>query len=292
MLKKVLILGSTGLIGHQIYNYLKNESNYELHNIAFRKKIDKDTIILDARNENDFVEQIKILKPKYIINCIGILISASNKDPKSAIFLNAYMPHRLKVLADKINAKLIHISTDCVFSGNKKEPYLENDDKDGKDTYAKTKGLGEIISDKHLTLRTSVVGPELKTDGEELFHWFMNQEDEISGFTKSIWSGVTTIELAKAVKWSIEKDITGLYHLTNNSSISKYELLKLFKKYTKKRIEIKKVDGKDIDKSFIDTRLLLDFEIPTYEKMISDMVDLMNDNSTLYSQYKAPSFEK
>mgnify|MGYP001304786022 CR=1 FL=1 len=292
MLKKVLILGSTGLIGHQIYNYLKNESNYELHNIAFRKKIDKDTIILDARNENDFVEQIKILKPKYIINCIGILISASNKDPKSAIFLNAYMPHRLKVLADKINAKLIHISTDCVFSGNKKEPYLENDDKDGKDTYAKTKGLGEIISDKHLTLRTSVVGPELKTDGEELFHWFMNQEDEISGFTKSIWSGVTTIELAKAVKWSIEKDITGLYHLTNNSSISKYELLKLFKKYTKKRIEIKKVDGKDIDKSFIDTRLLLDFEIPTYEKMISDMVDLMNDNSSLYSQYKAPSFEK
>ena len=120
----------------------------------------------------------------------------------------------------------------------------------------------------------------------------MNQEDEISGFTKSIWSGVTTIELAKAVKWSIEKDITGLYHLTNNSSISKYELLKLFKKYTKKRIEIKKVDGKDIDKSFIDTRLLLDFEIPTYEKMISDMVDLMNDNSSLYSQYKAPSFEK
>ena len=144
MLKKVLILGSTGLIGHQIYNYLKNESNYKLHNIAFRKKIDKDTIILDARNENDFVEQIKILKPKYIINCIGILISASNKDPKNAIFLNAYMPHRLKVLADKINAKLIHISTDCVFSGNKKEPYLENDDKDGKDTYAKTKGLAKL----------------------------------------------------------------------------------------------------------------------------------------------------
>lgn len=286
MLKKVLILGSTGLIGHQIYNYLKNESNYELHNIAFRKKIDKDTIILDARNENDFVEQIKILKPKYIINCIGILISASNKDPKSAIFLNAYMPHRLKVLADKINAKLIHISTDCVFSGNKKEPYLENDDKDGKDTYAKTKGLGEIISDKHLTLRTSVVGPELKTDGEELFHWFMNQEDEISGFTKSIWSGVTTIELAKAVKWSIENNITGLYHVTNNSSITKYELLKLFKKYTKKKIEIKKVDGKDIDKSFIDTRLLLDYEIPTYEKMISDMVDLINDNRSLYFQYK------
>jgi len=286
LLKKVLILGSTGLIGHQIYNYLKNDSNYELHNIAFRKKIEKDTIILDARNENNFIEQIKILEPEYIVNCIGILISASDQDPKSAIFLNAYIPHRLEVLADKINAKLIHISTDCVFSGSKKEPYIENDYKDGKDTYAKTKGLGEIISDKHLTLRTSVVGPELKADGEELFHWFMKQEDKIFGFTKSIWSGVTTIELAKAVKWSIENNITGLYHVTNNSSISKYELLELFKKYTKKKIEIKKVDGKDIDKSFIDTRLLLDYEIPTYEKMISDMVDLINDNSSLYSQYK------
>lgn len=286
MLKRVLILGSTGLIGHQIYNYLKNDGNYELHNIAFREKIEKDTIILDARDENNLIEQIKILKPEYIINCIGILISASNKDPKSAIFLNAYMPHRLEALSNKINAKLTHISTDCVFSGSKKEPYIENDYKDGKDTYAKTKGLGEIISDKHLTLRTSVVGPELKTDGEELFHWFMNQEDEISGFTKSIWSGVTTIELAKAVKWSIENNITGLYHVTNNSSITKYELLKLFKKYTKKKIEIKKVDGKDIDKSFIDTRLLLDYEIPTYEKMISDMVDLINDNRLLYFQYK------
>ena len=286
MLKRVLILGSTGLIGHQIYNYLKNDGNYELHNIAFREKIEKDTIILDARDENNLIEQRKILKPEYIINCIGILISASNKDPKSAIFLNAYMPHRLEALSNKINAKLTHISTDCVFSGSKKEPYIENDYKDGKDTYAKTKGLGEIISDKHLTLRTSVVGPELKTDGEELFHWFMNQEDEISGFTKSIWSGVTTIELAKAVKWSIENNITGLYHVTNNSSITKYELLKLFKKYTKKKIEIKKVDGKDIDKSFIDTRLLLDYEIPTYEKMISDMVDLINDNRSLYFQYK------
>ena len=286
MLKRVLILGSTGLIGHQIYNYLKNDGNYELHNIAFREKIEKDTIILDARDENNLIEQIKILKPEYIINCIGILISASNKDPKSAIFLNAYMPHRLEALSNKINAKLTHISTDCVFSGSKKEPYIENDYKDGKDTYAKTKGLGEIISDKHLTLRTSVVGPELKTDGEELFHWFMNQEDEISGFTKSIWSGVTTIELAKAVKWSIENNITGLYHVTNNSSITKYELLKLFKKYTKKKIEIKKVDGKDIDKSFIDTRLLLDYEIPTYEKMISDMVDLINDNRSLYFHYK------
>ncbi len=285
MLERVLILGSTGLIGHQIYNYLKDFSNYELLNIAYRKKLIKDTILLDARNENDFIEKIKDLKPQYIINCIGLLISASNRDIKSAILLNAYMPHRLKALADEIDAKLIHISTDCVFSGYKKEPYTENDFKDGKDIYAKTKGLGEIICEKHLTLRTSVVGPELKSDGEELFHWFMSQEDMINGFTKSIWSGVTTFELAKAVKYSIEENITGLYHVTNNTSISKYELLKLFKKYTNKPIDIKKVDGKDIDKSFIDTRQLIKYEIPSYEKMISNMIRIVSENKKLYSQY-------
>ena len=234
MQDRVLILGSTGLIGHQVHNYLKGNGGYELHNIAYRNKLQENTILLDARGENNLIEQIASIKPQYIVNCIGILIGGSNKDPENAVFLNAYMPHRLARLADEIDAKLIHISTDCVFSGDKKEPYIETDEKDGRGVYAKAKGLGEVINNKHLTLRTSVVGPELKTDGEELFHWFMNQQGDISGFTKVIWSGITTIELAKAVKWSIDNDISGLYHVTNNSSISKYELLKLFQKYTKK----------------------------------------------------------
>jgi dTDP-4-dehydrorhamnose reductase len=202
------------------------------------------------------------------------------------------MPHRLTRLADKINAKLIHISTDCVFSGDKKEPYIETDEKDGRGIYAKTKGLGEVINDKHLTLRTSVVGPELKSDGEELFHWFMKQAESVSGFTKVIWSGVTTIELAKAVKWSIDHHITGLYHVSNNSSISKYDLLQLFQKYTKKDIDIKPFDGRDVDKSFVDTRLLMDYKIPSYEQMVSDMIDLIVNNGSLYSQYKVKEFGK
>ena len=286
MKDKVLVLGSAGLIGHQVYNYLKDSGNYELHNISYHHKIQNDTILLDARDEKNFIDKITSIRPHYIVNCIGILINGSDTDPENAIFLNSYMPHRLARLADKVNAKLIHISTDCVFSGDKKEPYVETDEKDGRGVYAKTKGLGEIVNDKHLTLRTSVVGPELKSDGEELFHWFMNQSDSISGFTKAIWSGVTTIELAKAVKWSIDNDITGLCHITNNSSISKYELLKLFQKYTKKDIDIKLVDGKNVDKSFIDTRLLMDYEIPSYERMVSDMVDLITNNRSLYSQYK------
>ena len=292
MKDKVLVLGSAGLIGHQVYNYLKDSDNYELYNISCRNKIQDDTILLNARDEQAFIDKITNVSPQYIVNCIGILINGSDADPENAIFLNSYMPHRLAKLADTIDAKLIHISTDCVFSGDKKEPYTETDEKDGRGVYAKTKGLGEVINDKHLTLRTSVVGPELKNDGEELFHWFMNQSNSISGFTKAIWSGVTTVELAKAVKWSIDNNITGLYHVTNNLSISKYGLLQLFQKYTKKDINIEPFDGKNVDKNFIDTRLLMNYEIPSYDQMISNMVDLIANNRELYSQYKVESFGK
>ena len=120
----------------------------------------------------------------------------------------------------------------------------------------------------------------------------MNQQVGISGFTKAIWSGVTTIELAKAVKWSIDNNITGLYHITNNSTISKHGLLKLFQKHTKKDISIKSVDGTNVDKSFIDTRLLLNYKIPSYDQMISDMVNLISNNRVLYSQYKVGVFDK
>ena len=292
MKDKVLVLGSTGLAGHQVYNYLKDSDNYELHNMSYHHKIQDDTILLDARDEKNFIDKITSISPHYIVNCIGILINGSDADPENAIFLNSYMPHRLVRLADKINAKLIHISTDCVFSGDKKEPYIETDEKDGRGIYAKTKVIGEVINDKHLTLRTSIVGPELKGNGEDLFHWFMNQSDSVFGFTKAIWSGVTTIELAKAVKWSIDHHITGLYHVTNNSSISKYDLLQLFQKYTKKGISIKPFDGKNVDKSFIDTRLLMDYEIPSYEQMVSDMIDLIANNRSLYSQYEVGNFDK
>ena len=285
MKKKVLVLGSTGLIGHQVFNYLQCNGQYELYDFAYRKKFQDDTVIIDARNEEEYLEKIRDVAPDSIVNCVGILINGANKNQENAIFLNAYMPHRLARLADEINAKLIHISTDCVFSGNKDTAYIEADSIDGSGIYSKTKGLGEVINENHLTLRTSVVGPELKSDGEELFHWFMGQSGNISGYTQSIWSGITTIELARAVEWSIRKGITGLYHVTNNESISKYDLIKLFQKHTEKDINISAVDGKKTDKSFIDTRNLLDYKIPSYDQMVSDMVELIRNNNSLYFQY-------
>lgn len=287
MKKKVLVLGSTGLIGHQVFFYLKNDGKYDLYNFAYRKKLQDDTIILDARNEEHFLQNIIDISPDFIINCIGVLIKGANTDPENAIFLNAYMPHRLARLADEINAKLIHISTDCVFSGGKSGGYIETDYKDGVGAYPKTKGLGEVIGARHLTLRTSVVGPELKSDGEELFHWFMSQSGAISGYTKAIWSGVTTIELAKAVECSIRLNITGLRHVTNNASISKYDILILFQKYMKKDIQISAIDGKKSDKSFCDTQDFLDYQIPSYEEMISEMASLIYQKQSLYEQYQS-----
>ena len=285
MNKKVLILGSSGLIGHQVYNYLKDNSDFSLSNISYKRKLNNETILLDARNEQRFFNQIRLIQPNYIVNCIGVLINRSERDPESAIFLNAHLPHRLEKLANKINAKLIHMSTDCVFSGNKQSPYLETDERDGEDTYAKTKALGEVISENHLTIRTSVVGPEIINGSEELFHWFMNQSGVIEGFKKAIWSGVTTIELAKAIKWFIENNTTGLYHLTNGIPVNKYNLLHLFKNYTNKNIEIRKVEGLATNKSFIDTRKEINYLLPTYNQMISDMVTLIKNNRTLYGHY-------
>lgn len=282
---KVLVLGSTGLIGHQVYNYLDNLKTYKLYNLSNKRKLNTNTINLDARNYFDLLAVIKDVRPNIIINCIGVLINESEKNPFTAISLNAYLPHALLQFCEDNNSKLIHISTDCVFSGDKQAPYVETDYKDGYSIYAKTKGLGEIIKDNHLTIRTSVVGPELKSDGEELFHWFMSQTDTILGFKKSIWSGVTTIELAKAVDFSIKNNLNGLYHLTNNNCITKFELLKLFKKYMNKNIKIKGVDGTVTNKSFKDTRMLIDYEIPDYEKMIEEMAAQISKNKQLYMQY-------
>ena len=282
MKKKILVLGSTGMLGHQVVNYFLEVDEYEVIDISFRQKLREETIILDVTNQKLLQETINKLKPDHIVNCIGILINGS-ENIENAICINSYLPHFLGKICNEIDAKLVHISTDCVFSGIKGQ-YVESDEKDGKDIYSKTKALGEVIDETNITLRTSIIGLELKKNGEGLFHWFMQQSDKINGFTKAIWSGVTTLELAKAIKWAIEKDITGLYHITNNNSINKYDLLSLFKKYTKKDIVINKVDGKEVDKSFIDTRKEINYKIPSYDDMIKEMVELMKNNN-LYKQY-------
>tara|TARA_B100001123_G_scaffold443417_1_gene589452 strand:+ start:107 stop:937 length:831 start_codon:yes stop_codon:yes gene_type:complete len=273
------------MIGHQVYRYLDLSQDYDLFNSSFRKKLNEDSIIMDATEEDTFFGKIQELSPNIIINCIGILIEQCNQDILRAIQLNALLPHKLENLADKIDCQLIQMSTDCVFSGRKKESYLETDQKDGLDTYAKTKGLGEVLNESHLTLRTSVIGPELKEDGSELFNWFIAQEGKIDGYTQALWSGVSSLELAKVVKWAIDNDIKGLYHVTNGKPISKYELLSLMKKHTQSQVAINPTDEYKVDKSFVDSRQEINFKIPSYDEMIFNMVELIKAEEHLYSHY-------
>lgn len=283
---KVLILGSTGMLGHKVFHFLDNNSDFTLFNISYKNKLNSNSILVDANNKEHLIEVIKSIKPNFIVNCIGLLIQDSIERPDQAIYLNSYLPHMLELVASKINSKLIHISTDCVFSGIKKSPYAEDDIKDAKDIYGTSKSLGEPLGINTLTIRTSIIGPELKKDGFGLFNWFMCQSGNITGYKKMIWSGVTTLELSKAIKWAINKDISGIYHITNNKKICKNDLINLFKVHTGRNIKITPVSGKDIDKSFIDTRKLINHHIPSYNRMVKEMIDDINKSKNIYKHYK------
>jgi dTDP-4-dehydrorhamnose reductase len=138
--------------------------------------------------------------------------------------------------------KIIHLSTDCVFDG-KDGGYTEKSFKNENGIYGLSKNLGEIYGKNSLTIRTSIIGPELK-NGSGLFNWFMNQKGNISGFTKAYWTGVTTLELSKAIDKAIDENIEGLYHIVPNKKISKYDLLNIFKnEFSEVKVTIEKNDN-------------------------------------------------
>lgn len=271
MKDKILIVGSTGMLGHMVYHYLKGTKKYDLYNSAYRQKLTEDTIICDVKDQQRLEILFSIVRPKVVINCIGALIKESVDKPSSAIYLNAYLPHLLKDLCNQCNAKLIHISSDCVFSG-KRGGYEAEDFRDADDIYGRSKALGEVIDSNHVTLRTSIIGPELKHNGEGLMNWFLNQSGQIKGYKKAIWSGVTTLELAKAIESVIDNDLVGLFHVTNGTPISKYELLKLFLKYLDSNIvEIIPDTKVAINKSLVSSKKF-DFCVPSYDLMLKELV--------------------
>jgi dTDP-4-dehydrorhamnose reductase len=284
--KTILILGSTGMAGHMVYYFLRETTEFKVINVSYRKKLTDDSLILDVKNKSAVESVISEVKPDYIINCIGILIKGS-ADSENAIFVNAYFPHFLKNVADKVNAKLIHISTDCVFSG-KEGNYKENSFRDADDIYGRSKALGEIDAPGHLTIRTSIIGPELKSNGEGLFNWFMTQSGSITGYTNAVWGGVTTLELAKAIVQIINHDtLSGIVHLTNGEKITKFNLLNLFKSnWNADRVSILEGAGKKtIDKS-LSKSLIFDFNVPSYETMMKELYSWMVKYRSLYTLYK------
>jgi len=264
------------MLGHVLLNKLNESKAFEVYDITRNKEERINNFECDVTNFDSLFEILKKLNPDYIINCIGVLIKGSLKDPSNAILINALLPHKLVQFSKAINAKLIHISTDCVFDGLK-GGYSETDIKTAQDKYGLSKSLGEINDDKNLTLRTSIIGPELKNNGEGLFSWFIKQNGEVNGFFESIWGGVTTIVLSDVIIKSIKDDLTGLVHVTNGKPISKFKLLSLIKdKFELNNIDLKKVLGKKSDKS-LKTKYDY-FNVPSYEHMITDMLKYYLEN--------------
>lgn len=281
---KILLLGATGMAGHVAYHYLKETNKYEILDVVFRNKLTADSIVLDVTDKHATEELIKTVKPDIIVNCIGILIKGSRQHPDNAIYINAYFPHLLERLSSEIDAKLIHISTDCVFSG-KKGNYTEYDFKDADDVYGRSKALGEVENDRDLTIRTSIIGPELKQSGEGLFHWFMHQEGKVNGFTDAIWGGVTTLELAKAIDKAIDNNLTGLVHLSNGTGINKYDLLNLFKSiWIRNNIDINPFEGHAVDKS-LQSSTKFNMNVPSYSAMLDELKNWMDNHKSIYNQY-------
>ena len=281
-MKKIMILGSAGMLGHMVYHYLKESSRFEITDTSYPQKINNSSIVLNVTDKQVVEKYVRSEKPDIVVNCIGVLIKGSQKDPSNAIYLNSYFPHQLSKLLRETGGRLIHISTDCVFSG-KKGAYTEHDFRDADDTYGRSKALGEIINEIDLTLRTSIIGPELNENGEGLFHWFMKQTSNIEGYTNSFWSGVTTLELAKIIEAAIEQELIGINHITNGQKISKYDLICLFKQiYNKTNITLSAKPGKNTDKSLISDRTDLIFNFSTYYKMIEEQYNWMKTHSELY----------
>ena len=282
---KYLILGVNGMAGHIIAQYLK-EQGHTVTGFARECSPICDTVIGNARNEQEVITALYSDSYDYVINCIGVLNKFVDANLADGIYLNSVFPHFVAKQLEGTNAKLIHISTDCVFEGTEGK-YTEKDAPDATSYYGRSKALGEVVDEKNLTIRTSIIGPELKSNGIGLFHWFMSQKDKVYGYEKVIWSGVTTLQLAKAIEQDITTPQTGLYHLVNNEDIPKHDLLVLFNKYCRANsIEISANDTLENDKTLRNTRAHQPFTVPTYEVMIQEMAEWMKGHPALYQQYK------
>jgi dTDP-4-dehydrorhamnose reductase len=276
---KILIIGSDGMLGHVVKTYFEQKG----HDVVCTNRNDEDSdLYFNITNSISGIDSIvESVKPDVLINCIGILNRVAEEHKALAILINSYMPHYLDELSAKHKFKFIHVSTDCVFNGEL-GGYDEDSIPDETSMYGRTKALGEVINDRSVTLRTSIVGPDINESGVGLFKWFMDQQGEVGGYDRVIWTGITTIWYAKCMEIAIENNLVGLHHCVNNEEISKYDLLLLFKRYFDKDIKINKNSDVVSKKTLIRTDKSFDFGIPSYEDMIMEMREWVIEHKDMY----------
>lgn len=255
---KILVLGASGMLGNAVFRYFVEHTQHDvvgsIRSESARQKLPKSlqghAISGGAADDPDMlVRLLDQAQPTAVINCVGLIKQLEEgNNPLSAIPINATLPHRLAGLCSLIGARLVHLSTDCVFSG-KKGMYSESDTPDATDFYGRTKLLGEVDYPHAVTLRTSIIGHELQGNSS-LVGWFLSQEGSVKGYSKAVFSGLPTVEIARIIQEFVLPNDTmrGLYHLSAEP-INKYSLLQLVAQAYGKNIEIFEDNSLVIDRS-------------------------------------------
>lgn len=283
MKKTILVIGASGMVGHVISLYFK-EKGYEVATLTRSQKIFKDTILLDLKDEltlKTFLEQNDF---DIIVNCSAILVHQSEESKNNAVFINSYIPHFLEAFYKDSATKIIQLSSDGVFNGDK-SPYEEDRKPDTTTFYGKTKILGELDNPKDLTIRATFFGPNFHNGNNSLFHWFMTQKGLVKGFEAVILNGVTSLEAAEFIEYAIENELTGIKHLGTSNAYSKYELLQNIKKVFNKT-EIQIIKDPEIQSDH--TLVLSDYSgysIKTLEEQLLRLHDWMENHPQIYTQY-------
>lgn len=256
---KILVLGVTGMLGNAVFRMFQADDQHETwgtmrsHAAVQHFEPQSHTRLitgLDVLDQDALAATLARVRPELVINCVGLIKQLSDaNDPLTALPINAMLPHRLARLCELLGSRMIHVSTDCVFSGSK-GGYQETDFSDAEDLYGKSKYIGEVHDQSHvITLRTSIIGHELDS-ARSLIGWFLSQQSGVKGYTRAIFSGLPTCELARVIRDIVlpRQYLHGLYHVAA-APISKYELLQLVNKEYGKGLEIMADDGFKIDRS-------------------------------------------
>lgn len=260
---KVLVLGASGMLGHVVLRWFARQGRHEVsgsvRSEAARRRLPAELhehIVtgVDVENLDGLAQLFATVRPTVVVNCIGLVKQLAQADePLVALPINALLPHRLARLCALVEARLVHISTDCVFSG-RRGSYSESDTPDAEDLYGRSKLLGEVSAAPTVTLRTSIIGPELGS-AHGLVEWFLAQPGPVRGYTRAVFSGLPTVELARVIHDFVlpHPGLTGLYHVSAEP-ITKCDLLQRVARTYRRATEIRPDDAVVIDRSLDSTR--------------------------------------
>lgn len=283
---RILILGGDGMLGHRLFVHLKDRHQVK---VTLRRELDayaayglfnpEDAYTgVEAGNRDRLLEVVADFHPEAVVNAVGIVKQRNEaKEVIPSLEINSLLPHRLAGLCKAAGARLVHMSTDCVFSGRKGD-YTESDTSDAMDLYGRTKFLGEVAEPHCVTLRTSIIGLELGRKGS-LIEWFLAQEGEIRGFTRAIYSGLTTAEMSRVIERVLVEhpSISGVWQVASEP-ISKYDLLQRLAGILEKDIRIVPDDSVAIDRSLsaVAFQEATGYYAPGWDEMLKELAAEIN----------------